>query len=791
MAMNIEQRLEQSAKSIEQSSQKAHDFAEKDITLQTCAGSRDSLPKVSRIWQENFARQFNKHATEFQDRFALSQQSLPWQAGITISDSLQRYHVGVQGEEGYKEFLPNPLKLPFETAATLADDLTQDRWLENGVPNKHWTESKVASALEKSLGVNARIWPKDRDLQVGDVIPSAQETADGLPITHVIVDGNAYAMSPVASGLVSDLTSTGATIGGVLVAFTSVSDSSQIKLKRSPVAYAIKSVSDFYSSTTYSISEFVDYITDKPVPNDPSTWDWSPAAQAASDLIRAAFISGLGGVLNYVEFSAGKYTFKSQVVWSQFVKVKAKGNVIVETHVVGDSAWRFTGKDGDPDPGVSLGDFNKQQWMNSPIIQGDNGSFFFVHKGASKPSGTVPVEIGVRQAESYNGSFNRYSANDFSATGYFAGMRLNAKNMYIANFRNLHLELNDNCVIFGEDDGVSINSGENITFTNCTLAGAESAFWIKVLNWGINLVNCSCDFLGTVFRDRGASSITVIGGHIEQVGAKSALTHDGQGGIYVAAFETGTAFSRRGKLTISGTKMVIKPELQIRSAYTLDCSVDGFISVIKTGNIQVPFGEFSHRDDPVYYKKFNITGFRTALIYPSRNRNYIQDQFFASVADGAFVANDQWGLFQANTKVIVSANTDYFGGKKISLSRTTGAVGAQFCDIAYMRNVDVSPGDVVKAMCAIRSPAGYTSYRTYVVYQWHDTDDTMIAQTVATLDRGAYAGDVYNFPHFIQSDFYPIAPLGAKYVKIRFGISEILEEGRVIDIIAPVIWKDS
>ncbi len=213
MAMNIEQRLEQSAKSIEQSSQKAHDFAEKDTTLQTCAGSRDSLPKVSRIWQENFARQFNKHATEFQDRFALSQQSLPWQAGITISDSLQRYHVGVQGEEGYKEFLPNPLKLPFETAATLQDDLTQDRWLENGVPNKHWTESKVTSALEKSLGVNARIWPKDRDLQVGDVIPSAQETADGLPITHLVVNGNVYAMSPATSGLVSNFTNVSATIG--------------------------------------------------------------------------------------------------------------------------------------------------------------------------------------------------------------------------------------------------------------------------------------------------------------------------------------------------------------------------------------------------------------------------------------------------------------------------------------------------------------------------------------------------------------------------------------------------
>lgn len=228
MAMNIEQRLEQSAKSIEQSSQKAHDFAEKDTTIQTCAGSRDSLPKVSRIWQENFARQFseqdatfqrqiNDQATEFQNRFALSQQSLPWQAGITISDSLQRYHVGVQGEEGYKEFLPNPVKLPFETAATLADDLSQERWLENGVPNKHWTEKKVASALEKSLGANARVWPKDRDLQVGDVIPTKEDSPDQLPITHLMVNGNVYLMSQLANGVVTSLTGKTVTIGGDIV----------------------------------------------------------------------------------------------------------------------------------------------------------------------------------------------------------------------------------------------------------------------------------------------------------------------------------------------------------------------------------------------------------------------------------------------------------------------------------------------------------------------------------------------------------------------------------------------
>ncbi|EKF9829408.1 hypothetical protein O1D23_000865 [Vibrio cholerae] len=77
--------------------------------------------------------------------------------------------------------------------------------------------------LEKALGMNARVYPRltNQNLKVGDVIPAPEDTADGLPITHVIVDGNAYAMSPVASGFVSELSYSSGTIGGTSVRFSS------------------------------------------------------------------------------------------------------------------------------------------------------------------------------------------------------------------------------------------------------------------------------------------------------------------------------------------------------------------------------------------------------------------------------------------------------------------------------------------------------------------------------------------------------------------------------------------
>ena len=85
----------------------------------------------------------------------------------------------------------------------------------------------IQSSLEKSLGVNSRIWPKAGNLKVGDRIPSVVETSDGYPITHIVVGDNTYAISPLADGLVTEITSADAVIGGVNVEFCFASSSVQ------------------------------------------------------------------------------------------------------------------------------------------------------------------------------------------------------------------------------------------------------------------------------------------------------------------------------------------------------------------------------------------------------------------------------------------------------------------------------------------------------------------------------------------------------------------------------------
>lgn len=202
MTQNIEQRTANAVKSYEQASNIASRFAEADETIQTPSGPRKSLPKVSREAEDDFAVQRSKHDKSFQERWAISQQAIPWSANSVISDSLQRYTVGSLGETEYKELLPNPEKLPFETSSTIAEDLAMNRWLENGVPNKNFVNEWDGISQEEISGL--KIFPQRLDLSVvvGEptygVIP---ENTDA-----VRVNGKILMLLPKRFGVIESIT---------------------------------------------------------------------------------------------------------------------------------------------------------------------------------------------------------------------------------------------------------------------------------------------------------------------------------------------------------------------------------------------------------------------------------------------------------------------------------------------------------------------------------------------------------------------------------------------------------
>ncbi|EPA0546265.1 hypothetical protein ACQZN4_001987 [Vibrio alginolyticus] len=158
MTQNIEERTLAATATMEGAAKAVDEIANTDKVVETPVGQRKSIPMLSRELDEENVRRESKFIgaqnykdQEFQDRFSVSQSALVWQPLSTVSDKLQRYYVGSVGTESYKEYLPNPVKLPFETGEAIEDDIANSLWLENGVPNTDLVNRKAELAISASL----------------------------------------------------------------------------------------------------------------------------------------------------------------------------------------------------------------------------------------------------------------------------------------------------------------------------------------------------------------------------------------------------------------------------------------------------------------------------------------------------------------------------------------------------------------------------------------------------------------------------------------------------------------
>lgn len=90
---------------------------------------------------------------------------------------------------------------------TEADPANDSNLKIYGDASQSFVREAVTAGQDELIG--GQIYPEIGDLENGMTVPSGT--------THLRVGGAIYAMSPLASGLVADLTATGATIGGVIV----------------------------------------------------------------------------------------------------------------------------------------------------------------------------------------------------------------------------------------------------------------------------------------------------------------------------------------------------------------------------------------------------------------------------------------------------------------------------------------------------------------------------------------------------------------------------------------------
>ncbi|EIO2938107.1 hypothetical protein LQH81_004692 [Vibrio parahaemolyticus] len=174
MTQNIEQRTEVAVTRYEGAATTADELVHQDKVVTTPAGKRDSFPKISRESKFKFDNQLVTQDDEFQKRFAISQNAIPWQSNLAVSNKFQRYYTGAKGTESYAEHLPEPSKLPFETGATFENDVTNGYWIEHGVASVPWTEDHVNNVVSEKQDeiTNTAIWPRKtrESIEIGQVL---------------------------------------------------------------------------------------------------------------------------------------------------------------------------------------------------------------------------------------------------------------------------------------------------------------------------------------------------------------------------------------------------------------------------------------------------------------------------------------------------------------------------------------------------------------------------------------------------------------------------------------------
>lgn len=206
MTQNIEQRTLAATNTMEGAAKTVDEIAHQDKDVPTPVGSRKSFPKIAREADDGFRNQRQNHEQEFQNRWAISQQAQEWTPNTLVSDSLQRYSVGVVGSENYKEYLPAPEKLPFTTSLSIAEDLLQDRWLENGVASKSWTEKYIGDIDGVPWPIYDPTQPNKNVSKKGQVYIYQQMDGDGAKLGPAIrvfdpVGGNVMGAAPDANFL--------------------------------------------------------------------------------------------------------------------------------------------------------------------------------------------------------------------------------------------------------------------------------------------------------------------------------------------------------------------------------------------------------------------------------------------------------------------------------------------------------------------------------------------------------------------------------------------------------------
>lgn len=235
----------------------------------------------------------------------------------------------------------------------------------------------------------------------------------------------------------------------------------------------------------------------------------------------------------------GSYLVSETISIPVVVKLNIEGNVLIKSNVGdGSTLWINSGNIQKEDAGSNI---INQQSYNVGYEIGGNGTLC-IERNTVDPEAdvndltkhSIGLEIGDRSYNALYINVARNSYKNIAISGFSTGIQLNSINTYLIRFEKCKIERNRVDFAYGTSDGTRYNSGENITFDGCALAGSYNAF-VTYKDGNFNIVDSSFDFNGNDILLNSISHIVLTNPHIEGVGFN-------QAGIIEASDDNCTGF---------------------------------------------------------------------------------------------------------------------------------------------------------------------------------------------------------------------------------------------------------
>lgn len=383
------------------------------------------------------------------------------------------------------------------------------------------------------------------------------------------------------------------------------------------------------------------------------------AFQRASDYIRGRALTSNFDDIPYLVVPGGRYTLRNQVKMSPTVKMKSEGFVNFFVDHDGTGIWICQEED-DVRIESQWKDYHlgKNSWNRGEYFDGSNGAFVFTtslrRNNAAK---TVALEIGLREEPSWLQKdyfpISRYVVSNVNIYGFHTGLKLNACDHYLGNFKNMHIEGNCHAIHFNKVTDINVNAGENVTFESCIIANSNSnAVLINAPAIDVTFENTSFDF-----NNKATFKMTALGSSVRAISCYFE-DNENKGPIFecVASQEGVSSWNGRCSFYISNCIALLREPIPIIMNTPYEDTNEYVILHTVIDGLEVRYGNtrqnYSNLDNRFLIKGENINLYKKALIkgslissHLSREMNLLSNGDFSKSVAGSQLSDASSDLY--------------------------------------------------------------------------------------------------------------------------------------------------